>query len=201
MEFYGLCICWGLFFLVTLYSLCDWRPAPDLARAAWRFSEMANGAPSWTTFGTELQPVLCAENLASVLPKMPCREPSWVKVSKKSFHQLTLEIQEKLHRARYLWSLSMFIVHHALPEKTGGLLQCFAYLSLILDAAPVCPGWSDNVWACVFVCLSVFVTIWTCKWVDCSIFTSYYMTLAPRLVAVHTLSYTHTHTRGFKWLL
>lgn len=29
----------------------------------------------------------------------------------------------------------------------------FAYLLLISDTTPVCPDWSDNVWACVFVCL------------------------------------------------
>lgn len=39
--------------------------------------------------------------------------------------------------------------------------KTFAYLLVIADGAPVCPDWLDNVQACVFVFLSVYVALWS----------------------------------------
>lgn len=91
--------------------------------------------------------------------------------------------------------LNVFIVHHDLPEKKKGE---FSSLLLILEAAPVCPDWSDNVWECLFVCLSLYVTLWNCKCVDCSISSCDYVSPLPRLPAAQTVctcAYPHSHTK------
>lgn len=64
----------------ALYSLYVLKQAPGWVRVVWRCSERENGEPLWTTCGTEPQPVWFAENWASVPPRMPCKEPLWVKV-------------------------------------------------------------------------------------------------------------------------
>lgn len=67
----------------ALYSRCVWRPAPGWEKVVWRCSGTGNGEPSWTTCGSGQQPAWCAESWASALPRMPCTEPSWVKVRER----------------------------------------------------------------------------------------------------------------------
>lgn len=80
---------------------------------------MASGVPLWTTCGTEPRPVWCAESWASVLQRMPCKEPSWVKVGEK--------------RAALTY---LFIVLFAAPKRF-----CLSVAHL---RRHVCPGQSDN---------------------------------------------------------
>lgn len=66
-----------------------------------------------------------------------------------------------------VWSLQfgcLNVYHASWYSREDRLLQGFAYLLLILDAAPVCPAWSDNVWACVFVsvCVCYLVKLQMC---------------------------------------
>lgn len=118
-----------VFVSVALSSLFDWRPAQDWVRAVWRFFEMASGAPSWTTCGTDQQPALSAENSVLVPPRTPCRGPSWVKVSEKlccTCSQISKSILRQKFRKNttelaVCWCLSLFIVRHGFPEKTGRL--------------------------------------------------------------------------------
>lgn len=89
----------------------------------------ASGAPSWTTSGTDQQLASSVENSALVPPRTPCREPSWVKVSEKlgcAWSQISRSISRQKFRKTttelaVCRCLSVFIVRHGVPEKTGRL--------------------------------------------------------------------------------
>lgn len=157
---------------------------------------MASGAPSWITCGTDQQPASFAENLALEPPRMPCREPSWVKVREKLlclepnlWINFVTEAQENYHEVGCLQMLERVYRTSWCSREDW---ETFSVL-LIFEAAPVYSDWSDNTWACVF-----WLSLCGCSHPNLQMRWLQYLRQL-HLEKVHTLSYScvhpiHTHT-------